>query len=313
MHVLNAPMKSLGRRTAALTAAAAVCVGLAAAPASAHSVAPAMGAKPDKAANAQQFDYYLALGDSLGAGYQPNTVTGTGYLSGKGYADDIAADLAARNRGIKYVNLACPGETTTSMITGGCPWPEPYANQLGAATAFLAAHRRAKILVTLDIGANDIDGCTTATGIDLTCGFTGLEQTAADVPRIMSELRRSAGRHTEFIGMTYYNPSLAAYLTGPTGQATAHLAATFLDEFNAMLSFEFRLFGARVADVAGAFGNDAFTPLVPLFPGFDVPVNVARVCQWTWMCAPKPVGPNIHANDAGYAVMAQAFEAKIQR
>ena len=41
------------------------------------------------------------------------------------------------------------------------------------------------------------------------------------------------------------------------------------------------------------------------------PLNVARICQWTWMCAPAPVGPNIHANDAGYAVMAQAFEAKI--
>jgi len=29
------------------------------------------------------------------------------------------------------------------------------------------------------------------------------------------------------------------------------------------------------------------------------------------MCAPAPVGPNIHANAAGYAVMAAAFEAKL--
>jgi len=36
---------------------------------------------------------------------------------------------------------------------------------------------------------------------------------------------------------------------------------------------------------------------------------VARICQWTWMCAPAPLGPDIHANTAGYGVIAKAFEA----
>jgi hypothetical protein len=34
---------------------------------------------------------------------------------------------------------------------------------------------------------------------------------------------------------------------------------------------------------------------------------VARVCQWTWMCVPPPMGPNIHARPEGYRVMAGAF------
>ncbi|HUH80894.1 MAG TPA: hypothetical protein VLZ06_06165 [Solirubrobacteraceae bacterium] len=39
----------------------------------------------------------------------------------------------------------------------------------------------------------------------------------------------------------------------------------------------------------------------------QVPVAVAEVCRLTWMCAPAPVGPNIHANPTGYHVIAQAF------
>jgi hypothetical protein len=35
-----------------------------------------------------------------------------------------------------------------------------------------------------------------------------------------------------------------------------------------------------------------------------VPVNVGRICHWTLMCSQE----NIHANDAGHAQIAKAFE-----
>jgi hypothetical protein len=38
-----------------------------------------------------------------------------------------------------------------------------------------------------------------------------------------------------------------------------------------------------------------------------VPVAVAEICRLTFMCRPKPVGPNIHANAKEYAGMAKAF------
>ena len=44
----------------------------------------------------------------------------------------------------------------------------------------------------------------------------------------------------------------------------------------------------------------------PLTVG-DVPVNVALVCQWTWMCAPPPQGPNVHTNPSGAFVIALAL------
>ena len=38
-----------------------------------------------------------------------------------------------------------------------------------------------------------------------------------------------------------------------------------------------------------------------------VPRNVALICQWTWACAMPPHGPNQHANEAGYGVIARTF------
>ena len=42
-----------------------------------------------------------------------------------------------------------------------------------------------------------------------------------------------------------------------------------------------------------------------------VPVNVNNICDFTYMCAPDPRGPDIHANDAGYSLIADTFEATL--
>jgi hypothetical protein len=74
-----------------------------------------------------------------------------------------------------------------------------------------------------------------------------------------------------------------------------------------MLAAVYRAFGARVADVFGAFHSADFAGRVPLRAGGAVPRNVAAICQWTWECAPPPRGPNVHARPAGYGVIARAF------
>src|SRR5215472_5834825 len=60
--------------------------------------------------------------------------------------------------------------------------------------------------------------------------------------------------------------------------------------------------GDPVADVTSAFSTSDFT----LVDG--IPLDVLRICQWTWMCASPPLGPDIHPNTAGYGVIAQAFK-----
>jgi hypothetical protein len=62
----------------------------------------------------------------------------------------------------------------------------------------------------------------------------------------------------------------------------------------------------------GAFSTTDFATMVPLPPFGPVPLNVARLCQWTWVCAPAPLGPDNHANAAGYYAIAEAFAAVLK-
>lgn len=256
----------------------------------------------------EHFDYYLALGDSLAAGVQPDA-KGQSLPTDQGYAMDLAAALRDDNRHLGFVDLGCPGETTTTMLNGGCPFPHSYANQADAAASFLAAHRHAHVLVTIDIGANNVDGCATASGIDTSCVAAGLQTAAVDLPKILGTLKAAAGRHVEFVAMNYYDPFLAAWLSGPAGQAEATASVQLSGQLNAILGAAYKAFGVEVADVSSRFKTTDFTPLVQLTPTLQVPLNVARICQWTWMCAPAPVGPNIHANATGYEEIADTFEA----
>ena len=45
-------------------------------------------------------------------------------------------------------------------------------------------------------------------------------------------------------------------------------------------------------------------------PFIGLPTNVAAICSLTWMCAPPPVGPNIHANVLGYGLIAATFSRR---
>src|SRR5258708_24350282 len=109
-------------------------------------------------ASATTTRYYVSLGDSLSQGYQ------LGHDTDQGYADDLYATLKAKDPSLQLVKLGCPGETTTTMVNGGiCTYPQ--GSQLGPANAFLAAHRRQSRFLTLDIGANHVDGCLTGGGL----------------------------------------------------------------------------------------------------------------------------------------------------
>src|ERR1700748_504089 len=108
-------------------------------------------------AKAPPASYYLALGDSLARGVQPNAA-GVSVMTSDGYPDQVYAALHPSRPGLRLVKLGCPGETTVSMINAGiCRYPE--GSQLAEAVDFLQAHRGRVLLVTLDIGANDPEAC----------------------------------------------------------------------------------------------------------------------------------------------------------
>jgi lysophospholipase L1-like esterase len=244
--------------------------------------------------------YYLSLGDSLAAGVQPIGDPADLYRTDEGYAEQLLAIARVESPKLSLVKLGCPGETTTTMIEGGiCSYS--HGSQLDEAVAFLKAHRDFVAFVTIDIGPNDFP-CYEAE-----CIQTGVTAIQTNLPRILAALRAAAGPDIPIVGMTIYNPFLAAWLLGPDGQAYAQFSATYLlGPVNALLSGIYLASGAGVADIETAFSSNDFTTLVDI--GFGpIPINVARICMWTWVCAPAPLGPDNHANAAGYGVIAGAF------
>ena len=250
--------------------------------------------------------YYLALGDSLSQGVQPNS-SGASVETRSGYADQLYAVLRQRDPGLRLIDLGCPGETTATMIHGGiCSYHG--GSQLAAADRFLRAHRGHVSLITVDIGANDPNKCMTLSNpIDFVpCLGKSAMRTSANLTKIMISLRPAAAR-ARIIGMNYYLPELAEWRNGFLGEAVARLAETAAVGYNNLLTRVYQNYGARIADVFGAFHTTDFANDVTVRGFGRLPRNVAAICQWTWQCARPPRGPNQHANQAGYAVIAHAF------
>jgi lysophospholipase L1-like esterase len=264
--------------------------------------------------------YYLALGDSLSQGQQPN-VQGHTVNTNQGYTNDLYTIEHRRIKSLKLVKLGCGGETTQSMITGKGN-KDAKANhchpqggsQLAAAVRFLKAHhQKGEVpLLTIDIGANDVDGCPSAPNV-VTCAIAGIKQVNTDLPKILKKLRAAAPKGTALVGMNLYDPVLGYYFNPtPKGQQLEGESIVLVKALNQGFQSDDQGAGFRTADVADAFSTYNTTTMVT-WEGQQIPLNVARACAWTWGCSTPPSGPNIHANKNGYLVIAGAFTKVIGR
>jgi len=290
------------RRIAATIAVATVAATVAMA-----GGAPAFAAH--RASGTTTATYYLSLGDSLAQGVQPNS-SGTSVETNQGYPNQLFAALRTANPALKLVKLGCPGETTGTMINGGiCTYTK--GSQLAQAGAFLASHRGKVKLVTIDIGANDLNPCLALTNItDIVKCLEGVfPQIQANLTSIMNTLTTASGSGVPpIIGMNYYDPELANWLKGDAAsKALAKESIALAQVFGNLLSTVYTAFGAKVADVFTAFHTSAFGARVTLPEFGKVPKDVAYICTYTWECAAPPVGPNIHANILGYGIIANTF------
>jgi lysophospholipase L1-like esterase len=236
--------------------------------------------------------YYVSLGDSLSVGFQPDA-QGVGRPTDQGFDNDIA-------RGLRLKELGCPGETTASMIDGGICTYQGAKSQLDAAVNFLSAHKGQTALVSIVIGATDVEHCATPTGIDLNCVTQGIGAIQANVPVILERLK-AAAPYAKFAGLNLYDPFLASFLQGEPGQELARQSVPLTQQVNGILAAAYGKYSVPVADVETAFHTTDFTP-----GANGVPLNVTTICKDTFMCTPAPVGPNIHPNRDGYCVMAGA-------
>jgi len=253
--------------------------------------------------------YLLSLGDSLAASYQPtDPAQGTVTNTDDGYAEKLYASLKPTQPTLQLIKLGCPGETTTSMITGTKPDGTSCsyggaASQLQAAVNFLKAHGSQVKYLTNTIGANDVQRCAKSTGLDIPCALQGIATLTGNLPNILGQLKAASAPSTTFVGTNYYNPFLAAYLSSaPNAVFLAALTTFAAYSVNTIEETEYHAVGARVADVAGAFETYNFLSQKDL-AGKAVPVDVYNICTMTHECT----AGDIHANDAGYTTIARAI------
>jgi lysophospholipase L1-like esterase len=266
--------------------------------------------------------YYLALGDSLSVGFQPGP-TGVGVETRRGYTNDLFALESKRVKKLRLVELGCPGDTTTSLLTGAgnavsakkfhCD--RKGGSQLKAAVAFLKAHhRRGEVpLITIDIGANDVDSCVSAGSLTAitACVTNGENSIKQNTPKILRALKAAAPARTKFVAMNLYDPVLGDFFNAnPSDKLLSTASVALVKAINGDIASADSQAGFKTADVADAFRTYDQSATVS-YEGQMIPVDVAYACAWSWACTTPPVGPNIHANDNGYQVIASVFYGTI--
>ncbi len=260
--------------------------------------------------------YHVSLGTSLSVGVQPND-SGVLLPTDDGYSEQLfdqirpGFEAGAPNRELRLVKLGCPGETLDDMLNGGsCPYLA--GSQLDAAVDFLEDNADKVYLVTIDIGGNDFRNADCITdAVDFDCVNTVSAQIATDLASVLAALGNAADPATTIVGMNYYNPYLSSWLEGPDGETLATDSAQAAVVFNDSLATTYGTAGISMADVYVAFESDDFATMVPTSlpsPNDMLPVSVANICSFTYMCDAPPVGPDIHANVAGYSLIATTME-----
>jgi lysophospholipase L1-like esterase len=218
---------------------------------------------------------YLALGDSVAYGFQPN------FDLTNGYADKLAGWLQ-RFGSQQLVNMSCPGETSGSMLRGGCRLrfisKAAYeGTQTEGAVAFIRANRGRVSPVTLTIGANDIiDTLGRDCSENVPAFRARLLQFDRNLNTILGRLTEALDGQGDLILTTYYNPY----------QDACPNSTRSLRQLNGHITALARRHGARVVDI---------------FPAF-----AGRTCDYTWMCSRSR---DIHPTSAGYQVIAERILA----
>jgi lysophospholipase L1-like esterase len=241
--------------------------------------------------------YYLALGDSIAYGIQPAKVSAglppSGYHTG--YVDVFAARLRALAPKIRVVNYSCPGESTKTFISGGCPWlaggrrlHDPFkGTQLGAALALLRAHPGQVSPITLTLWGNDLDAVAEACKGSFACiqgrAPRAIAQFASRLTSILRQLRAAS-------------PKADIIVTGVWNFNVDDLRRT--DPL-------FRSVDATIARVA-AGAKARFADTFSTFnPRGTLAHEKARICALSFTCS----ADDSHPTDAGYRAIAAAVFA----
>ena len=253
--------------------------------------------------NTPDHTYYLALGGSGSLGVQPTVDHPNGQPTTSGYANDLLTLERSRWSGLQLAQLGCPGETTGSFLAGGDRCRPAGESQLAQAVSFVRSHSSV-VLVTLDLGFNNMLPCLVNHRMNETCVSQSLATVRQQLTQILAALR-AAGPSLRIVGVGHYDPYLYAHIHSFAVQSFASTSLSVIDRLNAVLREVYSTAGVPMANVGSAFSLTHAVPTT-LIPGTTVPKDLVRLCALTWACASPPLG-NSHPNEDGYEVIAEAI------
>ncbi len=248
--------------------------------------------------------YYLALGGSGSIGFQPTVDHPKGQPTNMGYANDLLTLERVRWSGLQLVQLGCPGETTGKFLSEGDRCRPNGQTQLAQAVSFLQSHANT-VLVTIDLGFNNIRTCLAYHVVNETCISQSLATIRQQLTEIVS-LLRAAVPSPRIVGVGHYDPYLRLQAKDVATRAFAQASIAVTERLNATLASVYSAAGVPMANVASAFAVANAVPTT-LANGTAVPRDVVRLCALTWVCAAPPLGHNQHPNEDGYEVIAEAI------
>jgi lysophospholipase L1-like esterase len=264
---------------------------------------------------------YLALGDSVTFGYRESNAIPTDkndYTKPKtfvGYPENVG-----KNLGLKVANLACPGETSGSLInpkapSNGCenspsasgqvptgyatqfPLHFPYKDkgkatgQLATAVKYLRTHKNVR-LVSLMIGANDgflcqettADHCATEIG-------TVLTKVGKNVTRTLKAIRGKGHYRGQVVIAQYYSINYNVPLDNTQSKLLNGAMQKAAKPFHVRVAKTFALF-RKAAQQAGGDTCKA---------------------QLLTQLKTTPASCGVHPSVSGQALIAQAVEQAIRK
>ena len=247
----------------------------------------ASGTSPRTVSDAPQ-SYYLALGDSMAYGYQPDKASPARPSAfHTGYVDLFAASLRKLSPKIQVVNYGCPGESSVTFTRGGCPGLSDgfklhdtfRGSQLKAALSFLRTHNGQVSTVTLTLWGAELAPLS-AKGKRAPAAIASFESRLSPILRQL----RAAAPNAEIIVTGAWNP-----------------------EADRLAKVEplYRSVDAAIARAAAASRVRVANMFKALNGSGNVQAQQARLCKITYYCSKG----DPHPTDAGYRAMAGGFVA----
>ncbi|REJ13981.1 MAG: hypothetical protein C6W57_15180 [Caldibacillus debilis] len=215
--------------------------------------------------------YYVALGNSLAAGYQND-----GTKTGKGYPYFIQKGLAEKGYSVELVNAGVGGYTTDDVLQ----------QLMQDAGGILGSIQQADF-ITIDAGANDLLKAIDVTKINpndpeqlqqaMNAALAVLQRVESNMKTILAKLKER-NQTADIYVMGYYN------------------ALPYLENMQSLVVPIIQLLNQKIENAAGEYGA-AFIPTFDLFAG--------RYPEYL----PNP--NDIHPNEAGYQAIAARFLERI--